>query len=157
MNSGPNESSAALEFAVGKLSKRECSERRLRDDLASAGFSGPAISFAVERLKSQRILDDRRFAFTLAQVRSAKGIGPERLRSELLDKGVDGSTVDEVLESVSGGGSQLAEEALRRWACKRKAANQATAWRFLASRGFGESDIEHAVARVLGAESEPQE
>jgi regulatory protein len=105
--------------ALTWLARRELSERQVRDRLSKREYEDDAIDGAVERLKTERALDDRRGA--LACARSAvrlKGRGRERVRRSIESLGISRdlarAAVDEVFTEVDE--SALIDRALaKRW------------------------------------------
>jgi regulatory protein len=105
--------------ALTWLARRELSERQVRDRLAKREYEDDAIAEAVERLKTERALDDRRVA--LACARSAvrlKGRGRERVRRAIESLGISRdlarAAVDEVFTEIDE--SALIDRALeKRW------------------------------------------
>jgi regulatory protein len=105
--------------ALTWLARRELSERQVRERLARREFDEESIDAAVERLKAERAVDDRRVA--LACARSAvrlKGRGRERVRRTVESLGISRdlarSAVDEVFTEIDE--SALIERALdKRW------------------------------------------
>jgi regulatory protein len=105
--------------ALTWLARRELSERQVRERLARREFDEESIDTAVDRLKAERALDDRRVA--LACARSAvrlKGRGRERVRRAVESLGISRdlarAAVDEVFGEIDE--SALIERALdKRW------------------------------------------
>jgi regulatory protein len=105
--------------ALTWLARRELSERQVRERLTRREFDDESIDAAVERLKSERALDDRRVA--LACARSAvrlKGRGRERVRRAIESLGISRdlarAAIDEVFAEIDE--SALIARALdKRW------------------------------------------
>jgi regulatory protein len=105
--------------ALSWLARRELSESQVRTRLARRGVAADAIDDAVDRLRRERALDDRRVA--LAAARSAvtlKGRGPARVRRDVealgIDRALARAAVDEVFGEVDQ--ASLLDRALtRRW------------------------------------------
>jgi regulatory protein len=105
--------------ALTWLARRELSERQVRERLARREFDEESIDAAVERLKGERALDDRRVA--LACARSAvrlKGRGRARVLRAVESLGISRdlarAAVDEVFGEIDE--TELIERALtRRW------------------------------------------
>ncbi|NJD69765.1 MAG: RecX family transcriptional regulator [Candidatus Methylomirabilota bacterium] len=106
------------------------------------GFAQAESRAAVERLKAEGYLNDRRFATAWARGRvRTKPMGPHRLRKELEAKGVEAPVMREVLEEIYEGGEEPV--ARRAMAGKRAALGRGSASarvdqiaRFLYRRGF---------------------
>jgi regulatory protein len=74
--------------ALRLLARREHSQRELRDKLQARGYSPGEIASALDRLAGAGVVDDRRFAETYADARMERGFGPDRIRQELIVRGV---------------------------------------------------------------------
>jgi regulatory protein len=120
--------------------------------LAARGFPQDEREFAINRLKEQGHLDERRFATIWARSRlRAKPMGPYRLRQELDAKGVEEHLVREVLREMYEDGEEAA--ARRAMAAKVAALPRLPAAsrtgrvvRFLQRRGFSTQ----VIWRLLG-------
>ncbi|CBE68388.1 protein of unknown function [Candidatus Methylomirabilis oxygeniifera] len=106
------------------------------------GFTGAEVRIALDRLKEEGYLNDRRFASAWAKGRLwTKPMGPYRLSRELEVKGVETQLVREVLEDVYEEGEEPV--ARRAMAGKLSAlggrpvpSRTASVARFLHRRGF---------------------
>ena len=122
-------------LALGWLARRELSERQVRTRLARRGFDEAEIDAAVEQLRQERALDDRRVAG--AYVRDAvrlKGRGPARVRRDLEALGIDRTAA---AEAVAETFAEVSEDDLIRAALARKQrGNPAPVGRLEAARLF---------------------
>jgi regulatory protein len=144
--------------ALTWLARRELSEVQVRSRLARRGVEAPEIDAAIDRLTSERALDDRRVA--LACARSAvtlKGRGPARVRRDIEALGIDRdlarAAVDEVFGEVDQ--ASLLDRALtRRWP-RTGAPDQRTMhriYRGLLQQGFPHDQVMAALrARLLSS------
>ncbi len=87
------------------LSRRELSEAQVRTRLARKQFEDDEIEAAVERLRQDGTINDRRVALSAARLESAiRHRGRARVIQKLRTLGIDGDTaasaVDEVFEEV---------------------------------------------------------
>jgi regulatory protein len=152
----------ARERALGLLSLRDRSRREIETRLKTAGFEPEVISDTVGWLEGLGYVDDARFAAHFTGEKLKSGWGPQRIRVELLRKGVERRVVDEELSSEAHS-DRLADEGLenvtalarRRFgrqfmedpvAAERRLAG------FLARRGY-DWDAIHTVARALSPET----
>lgn len=84
--------SDAYEKALRLLGQRAHSEAELRRKLRQK-YRGEATEAAIERLKENGLVDDVSFAQALAEeLYRRKAYAPERIRMELLSRGVDAET-----------------------------------------------------------------
>jgi regulatory protein len=99
---GPVSKEAGLKLAYRVLTRRERTEKEIRDILSAEGIaSSGVIDYIVETLKGRGHLDDRRFATELIEYRiKYKSSGPGLIEKKLLDAGVDREIVDELIRSA---------------------------------------------------------
>lgn len=143
----PTLSKTAYTVGVRLLAARDRTSAELTDLLAAKGFGEAESRAAVDRLKEEGYLNDRRFAVAWARGRvHTKPMGSYRLRRELEIKGVDLELVREVLEDIYEQG----EESLARRAMQGKLARlgrrtgqspSLPVARFLQRRGFSSDTI----------------
>jgi regulatory protein len=87
----------AYASALRILSYRFNSEAELRRKLRAKKFEADDIEMTMTRLRRESWLDDDRFAAAFVRARSAKRVGPLRIRRELGAAGVDSDTIDRAL------------------------------------------------------------
>ena len=140
----------AWECAIRLLTAHDRSEHELRSRLAAQGISASAIHATIRRLHRLHYLDDRRFARGTAESAARRGQGSERVRAQLVAKGVAETLIDEALQGAFADETQLARQALaRRYpTAPTRPAEQAKAARYLLRQGFPEA----VVRSVLGEE-----
>ncbi len=89
-----------LEIAASTLSRRSCTEMELRKKLyCKTEYSEQEIENAIDTLKEQGYLSDRRFAEDFVRVMRDRSYGDRRILERLLFKGVDKDLAKEVLLS----------------------------------------------------------
>lgn len=103
--------------ALTLFSRRELSEAQLRTRLARKEFPDDEIESAVERLRAEGTVNDRRVALAAARLESSiRHRGRARVRQKLRTLGIDSDTaesaVNEVFEEVDEGA--LLDRALER-------------------------------------------
>ncbi|HET7434724.1 MAG TPA: regulatory protein RecX [Thermoanaerobaculia bacterium] len=103
--------------ALRILNYRFNSEAELRRKLARKQFESAVIDDTIERLRSEKWLDDERFAGALVRTRANKRHGKLRILRELQAAGVEGDTARSAVEQNLDEDAQLA--ALRELATKR--------------------------------------
>jgi regulatory protein len=89
--------SEAVAFLRRSTSVAPQAEGRLRDKLVERGFATPAIEGALERARTERLVDDRAMAAALVEERRRKGHAVARIRRDLRERGFDEATLDAVL------------------------------------------------------------
>ena len=146
---------AALDY----IAYQARTEQEVRRKLARKGFPEPVVDEAVARMHELGYLDDAAYARAYARGRLAgRGHGPQRIRADLLRRGVAPKTIDAVLDELVER-DDLREAALRhgrkRWL--RLAAEPDPYKRrkklsdFLVRRGY-DYDLVREVTEVLEAE-----
>ncbi len=132
------------------LGTRERSSREVLRRLTSRGLCTAAQApHVIEHLRSERLVDDRRFAANRALFRQEAGYGPHRIRAELRELGIEESDADEAIRSCldSGFSDQAAGQAERLLpGLLHRPDSRALLGRRLRGRGFGERHIRHALA-----------
>lgn len=141
------------------LSRRELSEAQVRTRLARKQFEDDEIEAAVERLRQDGSLNDRRVALSTARLESAiRHRGRARVIQKLRTLGIDGavaeSAVSEVFAEVDEGG--LLDRAFSRRlrglaATELDEKGRARIVRGLAAQGFS---IEAILRRLKGSPGE---
>ena len=133
--------------------------QKLKQKLARSGESAPdperaaeEIEAVLDQLAAENLQSDQRYAESYVRSRSSKGYGPDRIRQELREKGVDGDLQRSALESLELDWVSLAREVrLKKFGSElpRDFKERARQLRFLNYRGFGS---EFASAALEGAD-----
>jgi regulatory protein len=153
-----------LSRAMRLLSQRDHSEAELRRKLAAQPFAArgrmatkPPTATPVEPIDPTVVeqviaycyqhnwLDDPRFAVSYIGSRSRKGYGAQRIRSELMQKGVDKDTVQTALaECEIDWCAHAREVALRKFGepLPKEWKDKAKVQRYLLYRGFFQEEIQ---------------
>ncbi len=90
------------------LGYRQRSRREAADYLQRKGFDEPVIDAVLEEMERWNYLDDRRFAVDCIESGLRRGIGPHRVRHNLLAKGVSKEIVEEELTRLYSAEQELA-------------------------------------------------
>lgn len=99
----PDSFNAAYFRALRWLSARELSEAQVRDRLADRGYSDAAIGPAVDRLRQERTIDDRRVASAAARTEArVRRRGPRRILGKLISMQIDRDLAQEVVKELFG-------------------------------------------------------
>jgi regulatory protein len=107
----------AYTVALTLLSARELSESQLRSRLKRRKLDADDIDSAVDRLKENRTLNDRRVAMAIARMESSiKRRGRARVIQKIRQAGIDGDTADDAVREVfqDVDESDLLDQALER-------------------------------------------
>lgn len=89
----------AFDYAVKYLSRYSVTAKRLKQKLYEKEYNKSVVENVAAKLLDLKYLDDYAFAENLVASKSKK-LGKRRLKSELLNKGVGGDMIDEVLETL---------------------------------------------------------
>lgn len=96
------EQNKANNYATKYLSLKWRTEKEIRDKMIKKGFDEKVINETIVYLKKYDFIDDERFAETYAEEKvRLKKLGGYRIKRELLNKGVDETIADEVIEKYS--------------------------------------------------------
>lgn len=165
----PASSRSCYDQAVALLAQRSHFEGELRLKLTRRGHSAGDTQEALERLRRQGYLDDRRTAEEWLAVRRRRGDGPRRLAAGLARLGVARATIGELLP-VGGdaGETSTARELAERWVARQSARSGPLDPRALARhldrRGFGRrailsvlDELQLSARDVLLEEADPAE
>lgn len=71
------------------LSRRDHSRKQLFDKLGQRDFEPDEINPVLDKLESENLLNDERFAESYLNQRIQKGFGPLRIKHELNEKGIN--------------------------------------------------------------------
>lgn len=144
----------ALErIAVGLLARREHSRAELLHKLTTRGFAAADIEPLLDRLATQRLQSDARFAASYARMRSGRGYGPRRIRAELRERGIAAELIEHELATLAGAETGRIDDIWRRKFASllpQDYRERARQMRFLQQRGFSPAAI-HALFGRLGA------
>ncbi|MEM9996100.1 MAG: RecX family transcriptional regulator [Bacteroidota bacterium] len=150
--------------ALDVLSYKARTSSELRRKLRDTGFGEPAIEAALARMEELGYLDDAAYAHAYAKGRFAgRGYGPQRIRSDLMKRGLDRRHIDAALADLAEP-DDLVETALRhgrkRWdrlaseSDPRKRTKKT--YDFLLRRGYG-FDTARRVVETLQQEDEDRD
>lgn len=97
----------AYNYAVSLLSRRDHSEKELRDKLLLKGYRDGADE-AIDKLKAGGYVSDERFArLYVRELQTLKKYGKRRIEQELYRKGVDRDIIRHVLDETDFDESEL--------------------------------------------------
>ena len=145
--------------ALRYLGRRPHSVSELRIKLRGKDYAAELIDAVISELKEKRFLDDKNFAqlFTEENL-SVKKWGKNKLRSELIKRGITRDIIDEVLAERLGGDEQtenaedLARKKFRSLISRKldKDKLRVKLLSFLASRGYDYEVSKNAVDKIIG-------
>ena len=126
------------------LSRREHSRKEVKEKLLLRYENTEQINIVLDKLVSNNLINDSRFAEAYVLNRKRKGFGPKKIIFELISKGVKESIANEVVE-IEGGWIEAARSAFKK---KYKddqnieTKEQLKQKTFLQNRGFSFKEIE---------------
>lgn len=136
------------ETAIRLLARREHSRRELFHKLSGRGHAADDIDAILDELESERLLSDERYAEAYARMRSERGYGPLRIRSELAERGVAEPLIEQAFWELGADWEILAAQTRQRKfgeSLPDDFKQQAKQKRFLQYRGFEHSQIRSAM------------
>jgi len=140
--------------ALTMLARRELSEAQIRQRLARREHDRDAIDAAVDRLKSERAIDDERVASAIARTQtSVRGRGRLRVKREIEAAGISSAiaqrAIDEVFQDIDG--DALLQAALERRLHGRSELtdrDRSRLYRYLTAQGFDSDRVLAALRRI---------
>ncbi len=92
------------------LARREHSRKELWQKLRSRAETPEILEVVLGALEADRLLSDERFAESFVRSRVSRGLGPVRIKQELLQKGIAAELVSIQLEAFDEDWQQQAHE-----------------------------------------------
>ena len=130
--------------ALDLISRREHSKKEIRDKLLIRFDDRDVINSVINKLNSNNLFDDYRFAELYVISRKRKGFGPKKIIYELLSKGVKES-ISEAIIAESDDWEQVAKSTFAKkykdGICS-ETKDQLKQKNFLQNRGFRFKEIE---------------
>lgn len=140
--SAPADGPVIRRAALDLLARREHSTRELREKLLQKLGTAPQLDEELERLQSEGLLDDARFAEAFVRMHRNRGHGPQRILHELAQKGVDAEIAEACVDPRSGEWIELAA----RWRARRFGET------ILRDRAEWQRQVKHLLSRGFTAE-----
>lgn len=147
--------------ALRYLGRRHHSVSELRTKLRQKAYDGELINSVIDELKGKKFLDDKNFAALFTEENlSVKKWGKNKIRSELIKRGIAREIIDEVLNTYLSGGEQaenaedLARKKYKSLSSRKYESDKLRVklLTFLASRGYDYDVSKNAVDKVMGEE-----
>ena len=145
--------------AVRWLGSRPRTEKEIRSYLMRKEYEPATIDDCLKRLAEQKYVDDERFSRSLAEERLRRqGKGKQWIKQELLQKGVDKSTVQEAVGAIDADEEKASAAAVarKRWKTlsgqEDRVAAKRKLYAYLARRGFSAAAVREAVREATAGE-----
>lgn len=136
---------AARRTALDLLARREHSRREMLRKLQQRGASSSICAATLDQLEEDGLLSDERFCEAYIHARSQRGIGPQRLREELRERGVAEHLVEHYLQAVQWDWAACAQQVFAKRFPEgpaREPAQRAKQLRFMQYRGFADFPLD---------------
>ena len=137
-------------IALGLLARREHGRRELHGKLTQRGFAPEVVAPVLDALEAEGSLSDARYARAFVHGRLERGWGVDRIRAELIRRGVEETWIEAALEETADedDGYERLEAARRKKFGPDKPKDykeRARQARFLQYRGFPMDHIRRAL------------
>ena len=133
--------------ALDSLARRDRCSSDLRRKLVDRGFDPAVVAEVVERLVSEKLIDDRRYVENFVLYHANRGQGPIRVKAELRQAGLQGDLVDDAIDSYPDWIAQLRKTHQKKFGTQPAThyADSQKRSRFLSYRGFTGAQIRMAL------------
>jgi regulatory protein len=139
----PLDSRAARAAALDGLARRDHASGELRSKLLGKGYAPDVVGEVIDRLRAEKLLDDRRYVENFIGFRAARGQGPFRVRADLRQMGLADDLVEAGIEGYADWMVHLDRARQKKFGAKLPTdyADRQRQARFLAYRGFTGAQI----------------
>lgn len=139
----PLDSRAARAAALDSLARRDHASDDLRRKLLEKGYGPAVVGEVIERLRAEKLLDDRRYVENFIGFRATRGQGPLRVRADLRRLGVPDDVVEDGIGAYADWVAQLRRARQKKFGAKLPTdyADRQRQARFLGYRGFTGAQI----------------
>lgn len=147
---------AARAAALGALARRDHASHDLRRKLLEKGYDAGVVAPVLDALRSEKLLDDRRFTENFVAYHADRGQGPMRVRAALRRHGMEGILVEACLDAYPDWMAQLQRAQQKKFGAKPpdNYLDRQRQARFLGYRGFTGAQIRTAVGFDLDLDSD---
>jgi regulatory protein len=143
----PLDSRAARVAALDSLARRDHSSEDLRRKLLDKGYDSAVVGDVINRLCTEKLLDDRRYVDNFVSFHAARGQGPVRVRADLRKTGMQGAVVEDAVNAYPDWIAQLRKAHQKKFGTQLPThyADRQRQARFLGYRGFTGAQIRMAL------------
>jgi regulatory protein len=133
--------------ALDALARRDHASGELRRKLLDKGFDAALVDALIEKLRAEKLLDDRRYLENFVAYHASRGHGPNRVRADLRKQGVGAAESDSSLDAYPHWSLQLNRARQKKFGTSppNNYADRQRQARFLAYRGFTNAQIRDAL------------
>lgn len=144
----------AYETALSSLDFCARAAKELERSLLNKGYVPPAVEAVLDRLRENRLIDDRRLATRIAETNASKPVGVYAMKRKLRAKGISDEDASDALENFDEEQQRKAAQAageklLKRYADLPSRERRAKLSQALARRGFPWDAVSAAVSALL--------
>jgi regulatory protein len=156
---GALDARAARVAALDALARRDHASEDLRRKLLEKGYDAVVVAPLLEALRTEKLLDDRRYTENFVAYHAARGQGPLRVRADLRRHGLEGTLVEECLEAFPDWIVHLRKARQKKFGEKLPStyADKQRHARFLGYRGFTSAQIRSALGFDTDLDSDTEE
>jgi len=149
------DSKKALQTVFRLLKIRPRSEKEINDRLRKKHFTQPVIAYTLTYLKRHHLIDDNAFAHEWIEARLRKPFGSNRIRYELIEKGIKPELIQQNLAAILSHHDE--EASLKELAIKQKKkyrnidmdTSRRKLYGYLIRRGFPKENILRTIHELL--------
>ena len=129
------------------MARRDHGSEELRRKLLDRGYDSAIVNPLIERLCTEKLLDDCRFLENFVAFRAARGQGPERVRADLRKLGMHGEQVEASIDAYPDWIPQLRKARQKKFGTSLPSnyPDRQRQAQFLAYRGFTGAQIRLAL------------
>ena len=129
------------------LARRDRASAELGAKLRDLGYDAGVVQAVVERLVTEKLVDDQRYVDNFLRYHAGRGQGPLRIRQELRQAGLAGPLVEDALAAHPDWKEGARRARIKKFGVKlpATAADRARQMRFLGYRGFTSAEIRAAL------------
>jgi regulatory protein len=155
----PLDARAARRYALDALARRDHASAELRRKLLEKGYDAAVVVPLVDALRTEKLLDDRRYTENFVAYHAARGEGPKRVRAELRRRGLEGMQVEECLDAFPDWILHLRRAQQKKFGAVPPItpADKVRRVRFLGYRGFTSAQIRTALGFDIDIDSDTNE
>jgi regulatory protein len=131
-------------YAISLLARREHSRQELHRKLAAKGLTSMIIEPLLDRLESEDLLSDARFADSYVQARKQRGFGPICITRELQERGVSRRLIQQHVDCNAQDWQEIARRQYQKrfpQPATQDKRHRVRGARFLVNRGFSRDII----------------
>jgi regulatory protein len=152
----PLDARAARATALNVLARRDYSCEDLRLKLLEKGYDGSVVLPLLDALRSEKLLNDKRYLENFVAYHAARGQGPLRIRVDLRRHGLQGPLVEEYLDAYPEWIGLIEKVRVKKFGAKpaKNYADRQIQSRFLSYRGFTSAQIRMALGFDIELDSD---